>query len=239
MPVERRGEVASAGVSRRDLLAGLGACGLLAGGWGGLLSGLIAAPARDDEGLDRQILQTASSLEVLAVATYSAALSLDFIRNGNPVIARFVQTAMIHHDEHRKAFQALTKTLGGTEQANPNPTFAPVVEQARPSLRTAVEMVTLAETLETVVTQTYLQNASQLDHAGARRLAASVMGVESQHAATLRTMKVLLEAGLPDLLKIPLDADLARVPAQAGGTAFPEPFEPVTNVAEPASGAVA
>jgi hypothetical protein len=185
-----------------------------------------------------QILQTASSLEVLAVATYGAALGLDFIKNGNPVVVKFAQTTMSQHDEHKKAFQAQTKTLGGKEQTSPNPKFAPVVEQAKPNLKTPLDVVNLAVTLEDAATQTYLQNIFLLDSSNTKALMASVMGVETQHAATLRAVKALLEANMPDLIKIPIGADVAKLPAAAGSVSFPNAFEPVGTIAEPETGAV-
>ena len=231
--------------NRRSLLASLGLGGgavagraLVPGGIAAALIGLLARPAAADQALDVQILQTASSLEILAVATYGAALNLDFIKNGNPVVVKFAQTTMSQHDEHRKAFQAQTKTLGGKEQTNPNAKFAPVVEQAKPNLKTPLDVVNLAVTLEDVATQTYLQNVSLLESSNTKSLMASVIGVETQHAATLRAVKALLEANLPDLIKIPIGADVAKLPAAAGSVSFPNAFEPVGTIAEPETGAV-
>ncbi|HEX2063303.1 MAG TPA: ferritin-like domain-containing protein, partial [Acidimicrobiales bacterium] len=238
-------EIGRLDASRRSVLAGLGigvgglaGRGLLAGGFGSLLAGLMASPARADKPLDIQILQTASSLEVLAVATYGAALTLPFIRNGNPVVVKFAQTTMGQHDEHGRAFQALTEALGAPKQDQPNPKFAPVVERTKPMLRSALDVVTLAETLETVATQTYLENTTQLEDTDSKKVMASVMGVESQHAATLRAVKALLAAGAAELVKIPIGPDLGRLPAAAGSVAFPQPFEPVEQIAEPETGAV-
>lgn len=139
---------------------------------------------------------------------------------------------------HRKAFQAQTTTLGGTVQTNPNPKFVPVVEQAKPNLKTPLDVVNLAVTLEDVATQTYLQNTMLLDDTRTRALMGSVMGVETQHAATLRAVKALLEANMPELIEISIGADVAKLPAAAGSVAFPEAFEPVTTIAEPETGAV-
>ena len=36
------------------------------------------------------------------------------------MVVKFAQTTMMQHDEHRKAFQAQTKTLGGKAQTKPN-----------------------------------------------------------------------------------------------------------------------
>jgi rubrerythrin len=248
---ERRGqeinvdEINRFNANRRSILrsmglggGGLAARGMVGGGFGALLAGFLASPARADEALDVQILQTASSLEILAVATYGAALSLDFIKNGNPVVVKFAQTTMMQHDEHRKAFQQQTKALGGKEQTQPNAKFLPVVEQAKPTLKGPLDVVNLAETLETVATQTYLQNTIQLEDSTAKRLMASVMGVETQHAAVLRAVKALIAGGAPELIKIPIGSDAAKLPAAAGSVAFPEAFEPVTTIADPTTGAV-
>ena len=84
---------------RRELVGEWGATdssllkkGAIAGGVGALLAALLVTPAAADEKLDVQILQTASSLEILAVATYGAALTLPFIKNGNAVVKKFAQT---------------------------------------------------------------------------------------------------------------------------------------------------
>lgn len=217
---------------------GLAAKGLLGGGFGALLAGLFATPASADEALDIQILQTASSLEVLAVATYGAALTLEFIKSGNPVVIKFAQTTMMQHDEHRKAFQSQTKALGGKEQTAPNAKFKPIVDSAVPTLKAPLDVVNLAETLETVATQTYLMNTTLLEDVASKKVMASVMGVETQHAAVLRAVKALLAGGAPELIKIPIGADAAKLPAAAGSVAFPEAFEPVTAAAGPDTGAV-
>jgi len=230
----RRGLLRSLGVGA----GGLTARGMAGGGIASALLALVAKPAAADQALDVQILQTASSLEILAVATYQAALELPFMQNVPAAVATFAKTTMSQHDEHRKAFQGQTKALGGKEQTAPNSKFVPVVEQAKPTLKSPLDVVKLAETLETVATQTYLENTSQLENKTALSLMASVMGVETQHAATLRAVKALLEGGAPELIKIPIGADVAKLPPAAGSVAFPESFEPVKMIAEPETGAV-
>lgn len=73
-------------------------------------------------------------MERLAVHTYATALKLPFISGGNAVVKKFAQTTMGQHNEHRLAFQAQTKTLGGKAQDNPNPKFQQVVTSAAPGL---------------------------------------------------------------------------------------------------------
>ena len=224
--------------------AAFGTRGLLAGGFGGLLATLVASPARADEALDIQILQTASSLEKLAVGTYEAALGLPFVKNGTgqafTTIRAFAMETMSQHDQHKKAFQDQTTTLGGSPQDEPNPTFQEVVNDAVPGLTDPIKVVDLAATLEKVATDTYLLNLSALEDGPSKALMGSVMGVEAQHLAILRAVKALLEGNALDLITVPPAGpavDLAKLPGAAGSVAFPDALEQVGPVAEPESGA--
>ncbi len=225
--------------SRAQVLKRLGLTGGIAsaGALGVAMTALVGKAAAADSSIDIQMLQTASSLEILAVATYSAALTLPFISGGNPVIVKFAQTTMQQHSEHNAAFQAQCKALGGVIQMNPSPKYGPVVEAAKPKLKTPADVVMLAATLETVATETYLMDLTLFKDRTSKALMASVMGVECQHLATLRAVGALL-AGAPDLIKIPIGADAAKLPAAAGSVAFPSAFEPVTMASPPAEGAV-
>ncbi|MGH9266030.1 MAG: ferritin-like domain-containing protein [Acidimicrobiales bacterium] len=210
---------------RRALLAALG-CGALG-------SVLVAGPAGADTALDVRILQTASSLEALAVAFYSAA--------GDDALAGFVGETRRRHEEHKEAFQA---RMAGVDpdariQDAPNPAFAPRFTGA--DIATPERLVDLATQLETVITGTYLSNLPVLQDRAATALMASVLGVSAQHLATLRTFGALLRAGAPDLVVVPLPLDrLMDVPRAAGSAAFPEAFHRVggaDRVADPTSGA--
>lgn len=229
--------------SRRAILAGGGATslawltrGLFVGGVGSALSTLFASPAHADEALDVQILQTAVSLELLAIVTYAAALELPFIANGNPVVKAFAETTMKQHTEHAAAFNAQAKALGGGEQSTTNPKYTPIVEAAKPTLEGPGDVVMLAIALETVATQTYVKNASLLADSPTKLLMASVSGVEAQHLSTLRAVAGLLLAGKPELIAIPTVPD--ELPAAAGSGSFPRPFEGTAMASPPEEGAV-
>ncbi len=219
---------------------GLGAFasrGLLATGLGAAVAGIVASPAAAQGGdVNVQILQTASSLENLAVATYGAALGLDFIKNGNAVVKAFAETTMGQHKEHGDAFKAMTKALKGTEQTKTNPKYQAVVTDALPTLTDPAKVVDLAIALETVATETYVANMSLLDDADSKALMASVMGVEAQHLAVLRAVAALLAGDAADLIAIPTNA--AKLPAAAGSVAFPKSFEPTDMASPPEEGAV-
>ncbi len=205
----------------------------------GAVSSMFAGNAAAADGdIDVMQLQTAVSLELLAVATYAAALTLPFIKDGNPVIVKFAQTTMSQHDEHRQAFSAQTKVLGGTDQTATNPKYTPIVEAAKPTLAAPIDVVKLAATLEQVATETYLADLNRYTDVTSRVLMASVMGVECQHLATLRAVGALLEGGAPELIAIPLGADIAKLPAAAGSVAFPDAFEGVSMASPPEEGAV-
>jgi hypothetical protein len=221
-------------------IGALSARGLLGGAFGATLLGIVAKPAHAQEDLTIQILQTAASLENLAVATYEAALGLPFF-DQNATIVAFAQTTMTQHAAHADAFNSLTETLGGQPQLDPNPVFNQVVQDALPTLTGYAPVVDLAATLETVATQTYVENVMTLDDTDAKELMASIMGVEAQHLATLRAVGALL--GNPELITVSDTdgaVDVSALPAAAGSVAFPDPFlqpEPA-NVAAPESGAV-
>ena len=205
----------------------------------GVVSSVFARTAAAAAGdVDVMQLQTAVSLELLAVATYGAALTLPFIKDGNPVIVKFAQTTMGQHDEHRQAFSAQTKVLKGTDQTATNPKYTPIVEAAKPNLKAPIDVVKLAATLEQVATETYLADLNRYTDVTSRVLMASVMGVECQHLATLRAVGALLEGGAPELIAIPLGANIAKLPKAAGSVAFPDAFEGVTMASPPEEGAV-
>ncbi|HWJ62246.1 MAG TPA: ferritin-like domain-containing protein [Acidimicrobiales bacterium] len=232
--------------NRRRLLADdgfglstLAAVGGLGTAFAAAMTTMFGAPAGaqgSGDDVDVMVLQTASSLENLAVATYDAALGLDFIKDGNPVVKKFAQTTMKQHQEHGDAFKGATKTLGGEEQTEPNPKYLKVVNDAKPGLKDPAAVVELAMALEQVATQTYVANLSLLNDTTSKELMASVMGVESQHLATLRAVNALLAGGGADLIAIP--TDLAKLPAAAGSVAFPEPFEGTEKASPPEEGAV-
>lgn len=178
-------------------------------------------------------------LENLAVATYQAALGLPFIKDGNKTIVAFAQTTMKQHAEHGSAFNAQAKALGGKEQTQPNPKFLKVVEDAKPKLKSPLDVVQLAAALEEVASDTYLNNLTQFADPKAKGLMGSVMGVEVQHLATLKAVEALLMGGGESLIAVP--TDLAKLPAAAGSVGFSDGAFLKTSsetIATPDTGAV-
>lgn len=226
-------------------LGALSARGLLGGAFGATLMGIVARPAHAQAEVDVQILQTAASLEILAVATYEAALGLPGF-DAVATVAAFATKTMEQHGEHGDAFNAQATALGGQEQTNPNPDGKMLVDEAMPNLvkdgkANYPAIVELASTLEQIATQTYVMNVTLLEDNTAKSLMASIMGVEAQHLATLRAVGALVEAGAVELITVPPAGpavDASALPAAAGSVAFPEPFESTDNALPPESGAV-
>ena len=209
---------------------------LLAGSVGAAVGALVANPAAADTALDLQILQTASALELAKTAAYQRILELDSVKGANKVLTTFLEVTRNQHGEHAAAFRAQTTALGGTEQGAPHPGIQTIVDEALAGRTNLLGAVRLAEQLETIATQTYLENAAQLDDPVAKQLMVSVMGVESQHAAIHRVMAALISAGSPELIAMPVNP--AELPAAAGSVATPDAIESTTQTVAADSGAV-
>jgi hypothetical protein len=190
---------------------------LAAAGIGAALQGLFASDAFAASATDVQILQTASSIEVLAVATYKTALTLPFIggSSANPVVKAFATTTMQQHAQHLSAFNAAITQLGGKAQTNPDPAVA------------------LALELEQGAAETYVADVAALSDLNAKKVTASIMGVEAQHASVLLAVQALLNANAPQLITL-APGNVANLPAAAGSVGFPQAFFP-TDQARPAT----
>jgi hypothetical protein len=221
----------------------LAGAGLVAGA--GALA--LATASYAQGGDDVAALQTAASLENLAVATYKTALTLPYLQ-GDAVVLKtvraFATTTMQQHADHGKAFNAKAKELGGKEQTQPNPKYAPVVTSAVPKLKKGgpLDVVALAITLEDVATSTYVKNVSEnVTDPQVRLLFGTVAGVESQHLATLYAVQALLKGGAPQLITVKATGgavDIAKLPAAAGSVGAPETFKKTDLASPPSEGAV-
>jgi hypothetical protein len=216
---------------------------LVAGGFGAGIAALFnasaAAAASTSNKTDVMIMQTAASIEVLAVATYAKALTLPFIggSGANGVVKAFATTTKSQHAEHLAAFNAAAVQLGGKKQNAADPKYAPIVAKAVPTLKTPLDVVKLAKTLEMVAAQTYVNDCAVLQSQAARKVTASIMGVEAQHVAVLDAVAALLEAGAPQLISLAAGT-AAALPPVAGKVGIPYTFYPTTLASPAAEGAV-
>jgi hypothetical protein len=224
----------------RSLASSIGGATLLGAAGGAALVGVLASAASAAKSSDIQILQTAASIENLAVATYKTALTLPYIggATANGVVTKFAQVTMAQHAQHAAAFNSAAKHLGGKAQNKPDPAFVPVVNKAVASLsgataaQGALGVVGLAIELENIAAETYIKDTVLAKSSSNKALFASIMGIEAQHVAVLTAVQALLKAGAPQLISL-APGTAAALPAVAGSIGFPNAFYP-TNMAAPA-----
>jgi hypothetical protein len=229
----------------RSVHSSLAGAAVLGAAGGAALVGLMASPAFASSSPDVQMLQTAASIENLAVSTYKTALSLPYIggSSADPVVTKFCQVTESQHAQHAQAFNAALKGLGAKDQSKPDPAFLPVVNKAVASLsgasatQGALGVVALALELENIAAETYVSDTVKAKSPKNKALFASIMGVEAQHAAVLLAVQALLKGGAPQLIALsPTTA--AQLPAAAGSVGFPNAFYPTSNAAPANQGAV-
>jgi hypothetical protein len=228
--------------TREGISKGLvGAGAVAATAFGAALMAVTASPAFADSSMDIQMLQTSASIETLAVNTYMTALTLPYIggSSANPVVKAFAQTTMGQHAQHKQAFNAAAQQLGGKAQTNPDPKYVPVVNSAVSQITKespsagALSVVNLAMTLENVAAETYVSFCSKFSDSNAKKVTASIMGVEAQHVAVLNAVAALLKANAPQLITLSPTV-VTKLPAAAGSIGFPNSFYK-TDMASPAT----
>jgi uncharacterized protein YbjQ (UPF0145 family) len=229
----------------RLLTSSLGGAAILGAAGGAALIGVLASAASASSSTDIQILQTAASIENLAVATYKTALTLPYIggASADPVITKFATVTMGQHVQHADAFNSAAKHLGGKAQHKPDPTFVPVVNSAVKSLGSATPaqgalgVVGLALELENIAAETYIKDTTLAKSTSNKALFASIMGIEAQHVSVLLAVQALLKAGAPQLISLAPGTG-AALPAVAGSIGFPNAFYPTKSAAPAKQGVV-
>ncbi len=237
---DRAANVAFHEEHQRSLHSSLGATTILGAAGGVALVGVLASAAAAASSSDVQLLQTAASIENLAVSTYKTALTLPYIggSGADPVITKFAQVTMGQHVQHADAFNAAAKHLGGKAQNKPDPAFVPVVNKAVASLsgataaQGALGVVGLALELENIAAETYIKDTTLAQSTPNKALFASIMGIEAQHVSVLLAVQALLKASAPQLISLS-PGTAAALPAVAGSVGFPNAFYQ-TNMAAPA-----
>ncbi len=173
--------------------------------------------------LDVQVLQTAASLENLAVSCYAATARLAAVRNGDPLLASFLARTRAQHAAHADAFNGAAARAGGKPQHAPDPRYAAPVRQALASLTGVASIVSLLEALEDAKAQTYTRYAS-LSSPGLRSMFVSVAAVEAGHRSFLLAALKLLSVGAGGLIG---GSDrLAELPGVVGASSCPHAFYP-------------
>jgi rubrerythrin len=188
------------------------------------------------ESNDVMALQTAASIENLAVMVYNAASQLSFIKSGNATVAAFITKTAAQHEAHAKAFNAALTDAGAKTQTGVDPKYAAKAQAALPDIKTPGDVVALALELEDVAAQTYTKYVSVVTTPALRTLFGSVAPVEAQHRSVLLSVQALMKANEAGLIAIP--TDVAKLPAAAGSVGIPVAFYPTANASPTSEGAV-
>jgi hypothetical protein len=186
--------------------------------------------------LDVQVLQTAASLENLAVAAYQAAARLELGKHGYPALGSFVARSQQQHAAHAAAFNAAVTRAGGAAQHAADPRYAATVHADMLHLTEAEPVVSLLEALEDVNAQSYTRYASLATSGALRRLFVSVAVAEAGHRSFLLAAQSLLSVGPFDLLRFPTDP--GELPAAIAGKCVPLAFYPTSDASAIDEGAV-
>ncbi len=226
--------------ARRGHGPGAWAAGLL--GAGAVLLGAAraeaasASPSASPDKNDIMALQTAASIENLAVKVYDAASQLSFIKTGNATVMQFITKTAAQHQDHAKAFNAALTAAGAKTQTGVDPKYAAKAQAALPNIKNSADVVALALQLEDVAAQTYTQYVSVVTTPTLRTLFGSVAPVEAQHRSVLLSVQALLKADDADLIAIP--TNVAQLPAAAGNVGIPVAFYPTSEASPTSEGAV-
>lgn len=192
-------------------------------------------PAQTASG-DVPALRTATALVVLAQSTYRTLQTTPAGGGATavPLVRDLLSAAVVELGDARAALVSATTGAGGRAQTAPDPTYAPVVDAALPTVRTPADVVGLVLTLEDVLAQTLVADAAALSTPALRALALRFGSAAAARKATLLVVNSLLSAGRADLVVAP--PDLASLPGGLGTVGFPDTRFPTAKAAPPEEG---
>ena len=157
--------------------AGVGAGGLAVGT--SVLTFRSLLPAGAEELTDVDIAAFAESVELATVEAYKAAAGSGKLQ---PAMIKVGTTFAGHHAEHAQAFAGAS---GGKATGKPNPKLLEAVGGQLQGAADQAAILAIAYDLENAAAATYLFALGALKSEAALALTASILPVESQHAAVL------------------------------------------------------
>lgn len=134
--------------------------------------------------VDVGLLNTALSIEVLAIDTYQVASDLSLVEQAEVVEAAALLQQ--HHRDHRDVLIAAVEAAGGEPFTTANPVVkAALVDPSLMSVTQERDFLTLARNLEHAAAQLYVHATTLLSTAELRSTAMSIGAVTSRHATVL------------------------------------------------------
>jgi rubrerythrin len=171
-----------------------------------------AAPSRPNAKADVEIINGAIALEQKAINTYMAAAENKLLPT-KAFLDVAVQFAGDHTNHRDRLKQIVSREFRGTPASTDNLGTFPIPKKVLTGGE--AEVIRYALTLEMIAAKAYLDFATaKLTTDAAKNVAATIMPVESMHAAVYRTvlMAVLNDKGLPMENKIVPHSFLSEFP---------------------------
>lgn len=157
-----------------------------------------------DADVDVSLLNTALSLEVLAVDTYQAAFDSGLIQS-SPVLEAATLFQQ-HHREHRDALIGAVESAGAEPFLTPNPVVrAALVDPSLASISGEGDFLTLARDLEQASAQLHVHATTSLSTQALRSTAMSIAGVAARRS---KLLVLLGDLGAERLAFVPTDNPL-------------------------------
>lgn len=164
----------------------------------------IEAEERTGHEVDVGLLNTALSLEVLAIDTYQAAF--DFFLIETSEVTEAAELFQQHHRAHRDALVTAVEAAGGEPFTTANPVVkAALVDPSLVSVAAERDFITLARDLEQAGAQLYVHATTALSTQELRSTAMSIGAVASRQATIL---DLLGDLGNERLARFPTDNPL-------------------------------
>jgi hypothetical protein len=187
-------------------------------------SGEASSDASPEASLDVQVLQTAASLENLAVAAYTSAGRMPFAATGGNGLPALISRNLAHHKAHARSFNQAVAKAGGAPQHAADPRYAASVVEALDGMTDPSSLASLLNQLEGIIAQTCTRYASLAAGGDLRTLFVNVASVEAQHSAELLIVRTLFDDGYSG--PGGTAAAVRAVPAAVGAVCIPEAAYP-------------
>lgn len=143
---------------------------------------------------DAQILAAAAAIEVLAVATYEAALAAPGVAEAGEDLSDFLRATLHEHQEHLAMITGALNDVRGTPPRGIDLAPLASLDLARPKLGTPTAIVNLALSTEWRAAESYGADVANLADPAARKVVATILGAESRHVAVLAATQSILAA---------------------------------------------
>ncbi len=184
------------------------------------------------------ILQTAASIDNLAVKIYTQLSSLPFVTGSgaNPVLSSFVTTTISQHQEHADSYNAAATSLKGKQQKSIDQVlYDSSFKGLLSKVSNPLDAISIAMSIEEIAAETFLVATETLTDPYVQKVASSIIGVEAQHLAFLKVMQNIINSNAA-LLSEPVQ--LALYPSSVGTAAFSSPVLNTTKARPLTEGAL-